>query len=343
MTNLTIKSLQGSIAIVSYGDDYYDKEIPIPDEFISGGSLNISAFLLYATGFTPDKKQITIAKTKTIFVGSNPKQRVVDILNTIGEFEIITNPNIWADNIAYDWDQNEEMIRYVEHHNMLYKMTRYLMHNKWVTNEVARLINLDFTMTMSRNDMATPFPKIVYPKNINDIDNFFSALQTVIVKPFYGLQDDSREFDRKVYNSKEEFINDIVTHYGSLDEFFKAQTQKDFVWTNENKHSTPIMLQEYFNGSDLITTASYRIVPSPFLNHLYVDPLLDEVTKTAIDNFLRRSGTLKQDLLTIKCIKDQNNFAYILDVSFAVNNYLDLSDDILTNIFKHAYINLPSS
>lgn len=343
MTNLTIKSFANNIATVSYGTEYYDKEIIVPDEYVIDGVLDESVFLLYASGFTPDNIQNINTLTKTIFVGSNPAQRVIDILTAIGKFQIITNPNIWADNIVYDWDQNEEMIRYVEQHNMLYKMTRYLMHNKWVTNEVARLINLDFTMTMPRADMITPFPKIMYPKTIDNIDAFFNLMQTVIVKPFYGLQDNSREFDRKIYTEKQDFINDIVNHYGSLDNFFIAQTPEDFVWTTENKHNTPIMLQEYFDSSIVSTSASYRIVPSPFLNHLYIDPLQDDATKTAIDNFLKKSGTLNPELLTIKCIKDENNFAYIIDISFAVNNYLDLSDDTLTNIFKHAFINLPSS
>lgn len=335
MTNLTIKSFANNVAIVSYGEEYYDKEIVVPDEYVTDNILNESAFLLYASGFTPEEKEVE-QPNYSVFIGSNPKQKLVDSIARVGGISVVTDGS-FSYNMIYDWDNNEEFVRYVESHGMTYKMTRLALHNKWIINEVARLINLDFTMTMSRDVMKTPFPKIMYPKKQADIDLFFSTMSKVIVKPFYGLQDNSRVFDRNTYTDQSVFEQDIINHYGTMEDFFISQNSEDFVWSELVKGETPIMLQEWFETTEDTTTIRL------YTNHFritYLDPVEDATIKTAIENFITRSGSLKEStLMTLKCIKDLSGFAYIIDVSLAINNFLDLPDENFDEVIKSVISN----
>lgn len=333
MHNLIVKSFTGTTATISYGDEYHDKEVFVPEEYIRDGVLNVYAFLEYAAGFTPEPIHREVF---SVFVGSNPNPRVTESLSRIGHYTIIRDPDAWADNILYDWNQNEQMIRYVEQHNMLFTMTRFLLHNKWVLNEAIRLINLDFTMTMSRESMSSPFPKIMYPKKIADVETFFGMMPAVIVKPFYGLQDDTRAFDRKTYTSQAEFLSDVIAHYGSLESFFAAQTPVDFVWSEHTKHTTPIMLQEWFDDTTS-TTQTIRLFHTGQRIE-YIDAVSDQATLLAIENFLLRTGTIRPSVITLKTIKDINGFVYIIDTSFAINNFLDLYDAELDRIISNVVV-----
>ena len=326
-----IESFADGVAIVNYGPQYELKEViysddqdPLSEDFIP-----------YISGFTPEEKVIE-QNPYNVFIGSNPKQKLVDSIARVGNISIVTDTN-FSDNMIYDWDNNEEFVRYTESHGMTYKMTRLALHNKWIINEVARLINLDFTMTMSRDVMKTPFPKIMYPKKQADLDLFFSTMPTVIVKPFYGLQDDSRVFDRKTYSSQAEFEQDIISHYGTIEDFFIAQNPEDFVWSESVKAETPIMLQEWFETTE--DTKTVRLYTHDF-KITYVDQVDDEAVKTAIENFIMRSGSLKEStLMTLKCIKDSSGFAYIIDVSLAINNFLGLPDEQFDEVIKSVISN----
>lgn len=329
--NLKIESFSDGVAVVTAGNEYLPKELHVPEEFITDSIINESAFLNYVRGFVFDRKPTPI--TRSVFVGPSPKPELLQSLQRLQWVDVIINPNIWADYILYDYDQNESFVRYVEKHDKLYDMTRLCMHNKWITNELARIINMDFTATMPRSEMLTPFPKIVFPKKMGDFNSFFDVMPLIVVKPLYGMQDNQRVFDRKVYDDRLSFEQDIIQHYGSLESFYGAQNASDFVWTEDNAANTPIMIQEYFDQG----TASYTVrCVVTGLGVEFVDSAPSSVT-TAINYFLKRTGTIKE-LATFKCVCDNNGYAYIVDVSFAINGFLSLPpnelDDILNNVLQ---------
>jgi hypothetical protein len=65
--NLKIKSYRNGIAIVSYGDEYKDKEILYPEEMIINGVLSEDLFLPFAIGFIPEEKPKAVIKNSKYY------------------------------------------------------------------------------------------------------------------------------------------------------------------------------------------------------------------------------------------------------------------------------------
>lgn len=333
MNNLTIKSFENNIAIVSYGDDYYDKQILIPDEFIINGILSESSFLLYCSGFSPDIKPVIIKNKNTkLFVPNTLlSEKLIVALNNINTkhgdeyFKWTSNPNDEINECLYDYRSHAECISVIDNHKINSKKFTLALTNKAILNETLRLVNLDYSYKIPVESMKTPYIHAFDPPtDESTIRNFFDGKtmitnldekpSKVIVKPIYGWLENCRIYDRKVYSNADDLIADIILEHGDIETFFANQSQKRFILREDNKLTCPVFIQHYhenvfesFKYDLLIYKNNFKYMNSN-IHHAFTNVI--EALATACH--------LKNTYLSCSGFVDNNGIIFVTDISLSM-------------------------
>lgn len=355
MTNLTIKSFANNVAIVSYGEEYYDKEIVVPDEYVIDNILNESAFLLYASGFTPDVIPVKATRDKgtKLFVPSTLlNDNLINVLNSINakhgdEYFQWTSDHLQNVNeCLYDYRMHSTCINVIDNNNINNKKYTLALTNKAILNETLRLVNLDYSYKMPVDSMKTPYIHAFDPPtNEATIRNFFNGKtmittldekpSKVIVKPIYGWLENCRIYDRKIYENADELINDIISVHGDLTTFFNNQSQKKFILSEENKFTCPVFLQHYHQ--DVFSSFNYDLVVYNTGNNKYLQNDIHERFKNVIDALITACH-IKNAYITCSGFVNNDGIIFITDISlsfYPLNESTDSSK--LTNVIEYMY------
>jgi hypothetical protein len=231
MTNLTIKSFINNVAVVSYGEEYYDKEIVVPDEYLIEGVLNESDFLLYASGFTPD--EVEQIDTSDIVEYGIPKihlpsyiteQVVIDQVNELADAGKIilnsTNPDyVIKLNKSLDILEHQSITDpHTDNYTYFYNRILFLRHFK------AYLLSFGASI-------IEPI-KYLVPSSIEQIQNFIEPNKEYLVY-------ESLDFDNAITLN----YNNIVDYF-SNDKLLQNISNRNFIsmrydrqaWCIEEKH-----------------------------------------------------------------------------------------------------------
>lgn len=174
MTNLTIKSFANNIATVSYGTEYYDKEIIVPDEYVIDGVLDESVFLLYATGFTADRiEQIALTQfTDTVDYGITKIHlpNYITQQTVVGQIDqLVSSGKIILDSINPDYViRLDKTLDILEHQNLTSPLTdNYIyFYNRVLFLRHLRAFSLSFGA-----DIIEPI-KYIVPTSLTQIESF---------------------------------------------------------------------------------------------------------------------------------------------------------------------------
>lgn len=231
MTNLTIKSFANNIATISYGEEYYDKEIVVPDEYITNDMLNENEFLIYASGFAPDLKNL---ETDDIVDYGIPKihlpsyiteQSIIDEINRLTSLEKIIINSVNPDYVI----KLNKSLDILEHQNITSPLTdNYVyFYNRVLFLRHYKALSLSFG-----SEFVEPI-KYLVPTSIEQIQEFIEPNKEYLVY-------ESLYFDNAITlnssNIVEYFSSDKIAQNIQNCNFISMRSDRQS-WCIEEKHT----------------------------------------------------------------------------------------------------------